>query len=113
MSNSKKDRLVAKVSRLWNDQQDHAIITKAIQTLDARYDLNKKMVDEPGVEEIIVQMFGRLANSYKTLSDIQGKKILDIACGSNTSKAPASLYVNTPFGEKTIGHATRRIYRPV
>ncbi|MGA7192129.1 MAG: hypothetical protein WBW94_00760 [Anaerolineales bacterium] len=105
MSNSKQDRLIAKVSRLWNDQQARTSIAKAIQTLDARYDLNKKMVGEPGVEEIIVQMFGRLANSYKTLSDIQGKKILDIACGSNTSKAPASLYVNTPFGEKTIRRA--------
>ena len=50
-------------------------------------------------------MFGRLANSYKTLSDIQDKKILDIAYGSKTSRAPASLYlyINTPFGKKTIG----------
>jgi hypothetical protein len=103
MSKSKQDRLVAKLSRLWNDQQDHALITKAIQIIDSRYDLNKKMTREPGVEEIIVQMFGRLANSYRTLSDIQGKQILDIACGSNTSKAPASLNINTPFGKKILG----------
>ncbi len=107
MNNNKEDRLIVKLNRLWKDQQAHALITKTIRALDVRYDLNKKIAREPGVEEIIIQMFGRLANSYKTLSDIQSKKILDIACGSNTSKAPSSLYINTPFGEKTIGRATK------
>jgi hypothetical protein len=27
---------------------------------------------------------------------------LDIACGSNSSKAPASLYIDTPLGDMTI-----------
>jgi len=107
MSKSKQDRLVAKLSRLWNDQQDQALITKAIQAIDSRYDLNKKMTRELGVEEIIVQMFGRLADSFETLPSIQGKQILDIACGSNSSKAPALLYINTPFGERTIGRASK------
>jgi hypothetical protein len=49
-------------------------------------------------------MFGRLANSFKILSNIREKKILDIACGSNTSKAPSVLFINTPFSKKTIGH---------
>ena len=106
MVNKKQDQLIVKLSRLWKDPQAYTLITKTIQSLDVRYDLNKKMAREPGVEDIITQMFGRLANSYKTLSDIQGKKILDIACGSNTSKAPASLFINTPFGKKTIGRAT-------
>jgi hypothetical protein len=50
-------------------------------------------------------MFGRLANSYARLADLQGKKVLDIACGSNTSKAPESLYINTPFGQRTVERA--------
>ena len=50
---------------------------------------------------------GRIARAYPHLADVHGKRILDIACGSNTSRAPASLYVNTPFGEKRIGRATK------
>jgi hypothetical protein len=38
---------------------------------------------------------------------VRGKKILDIACGSNTSKAPASIHVNTPFGAMTLGRASK------
>ena len=105
--NNKQDRLIAKLSHLWKDQQDHILISKTIQALNTRYDLNRKMTKEPGVEEIIKQMFGRLANSFERLSNIQDKKILDIACGSNTSKAPASLYINTPFGKKTVGRASK------
>ena len=33
---------------------------------------------------------------------VKGKRILDIASGSNTSKAPSFVYIDTPFGEKKI-----------
>ena len=59
------------------------------------------------LEEIIKQMFGRLANSFEKLSNIQNKKILDIACGSNTSKAPASVLVDTPFGKKAVRSSSK------
>ena len=107
LSNNKQDRLIAKLSRLWKDPQDRILVAKTIQALNTRYDLNRKMASEPGVEEIIKQMFGRLANSFGRLSTIQNKKILDIACGSNTSKAPASLHIDTPFGEMSFGRATK------
>jgi hypothetical protein len=107
LNNNKQDRLIAKLRRLWKDQQDRILVAKTIQALNTRYELNKKMASEPGVEEIIKQMFGRLANSFGRLSNIQNKKILDIACGSNTSKAPASLYIDTPFGEMSFGRATK------
>lgn len=105
--NKKQDRLIAKLSRLWKDEQDHALVVKTIRALNMRYDLNRKITKEPGVTEIIMQMFGRLANSFEGLPDLQGKKILDIACGSNTSKAPASLFIDTPFGRKTIGRSNQ------
>jgi hypothetical protein len=101
--NNKQDRLIAKLKRLWKDEPDHVLIENTIRALDARYDLNMKMVKEPGVEEIIKQMFGRLANSFEGLTTMRNNKILDIACGSNTSKAPSSLFIDIPFGRKTIG----------
>ncbi len=105
--NNKQERLIAKLSRLWKDQQDHILLSKTIQALNTRYDLNRKIAKEPGVEEIIKQMFGRLANSFERLSNIQNKKVLDIACGSNTSKAPASLHIDTPFSDMTIGRSSK------
>jgi SAM-dependent methyltransferase len=98
-----EDRLIARLVRLWKEPQDYLLIAKAIQKLDRRYGLYQKMGKEPGVVEIVEQMAGRLAASYTVLSNLRGKRILDIACGSSTSKLPASLHVNTPFGEMTLG----------
>jgi len=106
-ANNKQERLIAKLSRLWKDEQDHLLIANTIRALNTRFDLNRKIEKEPGVEEIIKQMFGRLANSFERLSNIQNKNILDIACGSNTSKAPASLHIDTPFGDMTIGRSSK------
>jgi len=106
-SNNKQDRLVAKLNRLLKEKQDHFLLEKMIHVLDAQYDLIGKIAKEPGVEEIITQMVGRLANSFGRLPPIQGKRILDIACGSNSSKAPTSLYIDTPFGEMRIGRASK------
>jgi hypothetical protein len=103
----KQDQLIADLGRLWRDQQDRNLIIKTIQVLDTRDGLGQKIANEPGVEEIIMQMAGRLASSYPSLSTLQNKRILDIACGSNTSKLPASLFVNTPFGEIKLGRASK------
>jgi hypothetical protein len=78
-----------------------------IAALDAKYDLAAKIALEAGVEEIIEQMVGRIASAFGRLSNVRGKRILDIACGSNTSRAPSSIYINTPFGEKRIGRAKK------
>ena len=106
-SNNKRDNFIVSLSRLWKDEQDHSLLENVIRRLDTRYDLNKKIANDPGVEEIIKQMFGRLAKGFGNLSNIQSKRILDIACGSNTSKAPSSLHIDTPFGEMTIGRASQ------
>jgi hypothetical protein len=52
-------------------------------------------------------MLGRLANSFRSLSNIRDNRILDIACGSNTSKAPTSLQIDSPFGKVSIGRASQ------
>ena len=106
-SNSKQNRLIAKLNTLWKDDQDHILLANTIDALDARYDLFRKMARERGVEAILQQMFGRLANSFGSLSKIRDKRILDIACGSNTSKAPSSLQIDSPFGKISVGRASK------
>lgn len=105
MSQSDPARLIAKLSRLWKDKNDHRQLENLIQALDARYALFRKIAEEPGVEDIIAQMLGRLAKSFGNLSNVRNRKILDIACGSNTSRAPASLRIDTPFGDVSLGRA--------
>lgn len=100
---SRKQQLVAKLGRLWNDPPDQIQLADLISRLDTRHSLGSKIAREPGVEDIIGQMLGRLAHSFGSMSAIKDKKILDIACGSNTSKAPAGIHIDTPFGRKTIG----------
>jgi hypothetical protein len=104
---TQQDRLISNLSRLWEDRQDQLLIAITIRALNTRYDLKTKIANEPGVVDILQQMFGRLADSFDRLADIPNKKILDIACGSNTSKLPAALYINTPFGEMSFGRANR------
>jgi hypothetical protein len=99
------DQLIAELDLLWDDPQDRSVLAKVLRALDVHYGLGRKMVKEPGVTQIIVQMVGRLADAYGSLSALPGQKILDIACGSNSSKAPPSLHVNTPFGTLALGHA--------
>jgi hypothetical protein len=91
--------LIHKLNRQWKEQRDHILIAETIQALNSRYDLNKKIEKESGVNQIMEQMFARLAHSFKKISNIRDKKILDIACGSNTSKAPAQVHFDAPFGE--------------
>ena len=102
-----RDRLITELSRLWKDEQDHFLLANLIRALDARYDLLEKAAKERGLIEIVTQMAGRLARAFVRLSDLEGKKVLDIACGSNTSKAPALLKIDTPFGKIEVGRSTR------
>ena len=99
---SRLDQLIAVLSRLAKDRTERDLIATTIAALDAAYDLSRKMAKEPGVEDIIKQLLGRVESAFGNLSAVKGKRILDIACGSSTSKAPASIYINTPFGEKRI-----------
>ncbi len=106
-SNDPLTALVANLSRLWSDPRDQALLPEMMSALDTKYALSLKAAKEPGVLDIIAQMLGRLARSFPRLSGLRGRKILDIACGSNTSRLPASLLVNTPFGDVRLGRASK------
>ena len=97
------DRLSTRLGRLWENVGDRDQIEGLVAALDARYQLGKKLAREEGVQDILEQMVGRIARAFERISNVHGKRILDIASGSNTSLAPSSLYVNAPLGERRIG----------
>jgi hypothetical protein len=96
------DDLIQVLSRLARSRDDQEVVSAAIRALDARYDVGRKISKEPGLREIIVQFMGRIYQTYGAIALLKGKRILDIACGSNTSKAPSFVFVDTPFGEQHI-----------
>jgi len=100
-SENQQEQFIDKMSRIWKDAADRTLIAKTILAMDTRYNLFKKMARESGVEDILEQLLERLANSYPSLSNLHNKAILDIACGSNTSKAPPSYYFGAPFSKRS------------
>jgi len=99
---SKLDNLIALLSSLTPVREERVLVASTLKALDDQYALSQKMAREPGLEEIIKQLVGRIYRAYGSFAMLKGKRILDIACGSSTSKAPSFVFVNTPFGEKRI-----------
>jgi hypothetical protein len=56
--------------------------------LDAKYGLERKRIAEPGVDRVLAEIVDRLTRAFGSLDDVRGKRILDIACGSNSSRSP-------------------------
>src|SRR5260221_10467286 len=104
------NRLIAVLSSLSNNPGDKDLIATTLTTLDDTYELTRKIDQEAGLEEIIKQLVGRIFQAYRPLSILKGKRILDIACGSTTSKAPSVVYVNTPFGEHQVHNPSPQGY---
>ena len=103
MTNNGRSRLVAHLSPLLHDPRDKHELGGLIDALDSRYSLLRKLDREPGVEDILAQMLGRLASSFGSLWNLRGRRILDVPCGSNTSKAPATVDIRTPLGRLKLG----------
>ncbi len=94
--------LITKLGNLTNNLEDQSLVSAAISALDETYSLSLKIGREPGLEDIMIQLVGRIIRAYGGLTAVKAKRILDIACGSNTSKAPSFIYINTPFKERRI-----------
>jgi hypothetical protein len=99
---TKLDELIVVLSSLTNAREEKDLVASTLNALDDRYALSQKMAREPGLEEIIQQLLGRIYRAYGALNKLKGRRILDIACGSSTSKAPSFVFVNTPFGEQRL-----------
>ena len=107
MNDDRIERLLFRVARLSQDRRDRDQMRKMIAGLDAKYNLGLKLARENGVENIIEQMVERIVSAFGNMSGVMDKRILDIPSGSNTSRAPASLSVNTSLGEQEMVPATK------
>ena len=101
-TNPKLRRLTVRLSKLCRREADRELLARSLQALDRRYDLAGKLSRERGVAEVVEQMVGRMLAAFGDLSHVRAQRILDIACGSRSSRAPSSVYIDTPFGAKRI-----------
>jgi hypothetical protein len=99
---SKIDELITLLGSLTTIPEDRDLLAASLKALDDKYLLSQKIAREPGLEEIIKQLVGRIVRAYGSFTRLKGQRVLDIACGSTTSKAPSFVFVNTPFGEQRI-----------
>ena len=86
MDNALIDRLVSPA----RTRTERAVLARAIQQLDERHGLGHKIAREPELASILEEFIGRLQRAFGSLTRVKGKRILDIASGSNSSRSPAT-----------------------
>ena len=65
-----------------------ALRDRVTDQLNDSYELRRKVTREPGLAAILEEFIGRLERSFGSLEGVRGKRILDIASGSNSSRSP-------------------------
>ncbi len=69
---------------------DRALLVSALAELDASYRLASKIAAEPNLAAIMTEFVDRLTDAFGSLAVIRGQAVLDIACGSSTSRSPVT-----------------------
>jgi hypothetical protein len=67
---------------------ERAALATARTALDARYGFARKAEREPGLSAILDEFVDRLRRAFGSLDRVRGKRILDLASGSNSSRSP-------------------------
>ena len=69
---------------------DRELLGGALGELDTRHHLASKITTEPNLEAIMTEFVARLSDAFGHLSTIRGQTVLDIACGSSSSRSPVT-----------------------
>ena len=88
MTDANVEQAILRRTRLRERKADEGTLARSVLSLEKGFELTEKINREPETLEILVQLCDRVVAAYGRLSLVEGKRILDIACGSRTSKAP-------------------------
>jgi hypothetical protein len=86
MDNAQVDRLASSA----RTSAERTLLLHVIRELDARHALGRKIVREPELASIVEEFISRLQRAFGSLAHVRGKRILDIASGSNSSRSPST-----------------------
>jgi hypothetical protein len=81
-----RDRLVSPA----RTRAERVLLARATLQLDERHELSGKVAREPELASILEEFIGRLQRAFGSLTRVRGKRILDIASGSNSSRSPTT-----------------------
>ena len=82
--------VLRRLTALGRTSTDRESLDGALRELDARHGLASKMAAEPHLEGIMTEFEDRLMDAFGPLPTIRGRSVLDIACGSNSSRSPVT-----------------------
>ncbi len=88
---------VARIEAIGRTAPDRALLRRALEQLDARHRLVSKIASEPNLAAIMTEFVTRLVDAFGSLSAIRGRAILDIACGSGSSRSPVTGRITSEF----------------
>lgn len=70
--------------------RDVELLGRVVGELDRRYELAAKIAAEPNLEAIVAEFVERLSDAFGALAAVRDRTVLDIACGSNSSRSPVT-----------------------
>ncbi|HXX61954.1 MAG TPA: hypothetical protein VEI48_11790 [Candidatus Sulfotelmatobacter sp.] len=76
---------------------DRELLAGALAELDARHGLLAKIAAEPHLQAIMAEFVTRLLDAFGSLAALAGLTVLDIACGSNSSRSPVTGRLTAEF----------------
>jgi len=82
--------LLDSLASLARTRTERALLLRALEQLDERHQLERKITRDPELTSIVEQFIGRLQRAFGSLTRLKGKRILDIASGSNSSRSPTT-----------------------
>jgi hypothetical protein len=88
---------LAALVALGRRDSDRNLLRRALASLDAGDELGAKMAAEPPVQPIMAEFVTRLIDAFGSLGAVRDQVVLDIACGSNSSRSPDTGQVTFAF----------------
>lgn len=79
---------LARLADLGRTPSDREQLRRAIHGLDTRHRLASKIAAEPDLDLVMTEFVSRLLGAFGTISATRDQAVLDIACGSSSSRSP-------------------------
>lgn len=107
------DDLLNRLLQEAKEPRDPFLMGGTLRVLDERHALSSKLEAEPGLAGILAELFKRLVAAFGGSAQTRGLRILDIACGSNTSRAPEVFHLRGAGTRRSIKRASQDRFSPL
>lgn len=110
---SRLQELRHRIQALSRDPHDQDLLAASLDDLDRSHSLIPKREAEPALADILEELYARLLTAYTSLKSVEGLRILDIACGSSSSRAPHQFHLRSAKGRRPISSSAGNKYATI